>query len=81
MVFNNFPMLSGSFSVLLSIHCVARGSDVQPFYRRLTSRGGSLQQHGLLVSFLEIRTLRPLQTVALSLMLFSNVIILLCRCT
>ena len=78
--FNNFPMFSGSFNVL-SIHCVARGSDVTFLYRRLTSRGGSLQQHSLLVSFLEIRTFRPLQTKALSLMLFSNFTILLCRCT
>ena len=47
--FNNFSMLADSFSVL-SIYCVAQGLGASFLYKCPVSRGGSLQQHCLLVS-------------------------------
>jgi len=55
--FDNFPMFSDSFNVL-SIHCVTSGSGASFLYKCQTLRGSSLRQHGLLVSFLAIRTFR-----------------------
>jgi len=48
-VFRQLPMFVDSFSVL-SIHCVARGLGTSFLYKCLTSRGGSLRQHDLLVA-------------------------------
>jgi len=62
---------SHSFNVL-SIHCITSGSGASFLYKCPTSRGGSLRQHGLLDSFLAIRTFRPLLLMALSLMSISN---------
>ena len=63
--FNNFTMFSHSFNVL-SIHCVTSGSGANFLYKCPISCSGSLRQHGLLVSFLEIRAFRPLLLVALA---------------
>jgi len=50
-LFDNFPIFADSFSVL-SIHCVTRGLHASCFlYKCPASRGGSLRQHGLLVTF------------------------------
>jgi len=45
---DNFPMFVPSFSIL-SVHCVARGLRASFLYKCPASRGGSLQQYGLLV--------------------------------
>jgi len=52
---DNFPMFADSFSVL-SIHCCPCPA----------MRGGSLRQHGVLVSFLAIRTFRLLLLMVLN---------------
>jgi len=46
--FDNFPMFDDSFNVL-SIHCVVRGLGASFLHKCPAPRGGSLQQHGLLV--------------------------------
>jgi len=46
--FDNFHMFANTFGVL-SIHCVARGLGASFLYKWPASRGGFLQQHGLLV--------------------------------
>ena len=70
--FRQLPHVSDSFNVL-SIHCATSGSGASFLYKSPTSRGGSLRQHGLLVSFLAIRTFRTLLLMALSLMSISLV--------
>jgi len=71
-VFRQLPHVTDSFNVL-SVHCVTSGSGASFLqYKCPTSRGGSLRQHGLLVSFLAIRTFRTLLLMTLSLMTVSN---------
>jgi len=43
-------MFADSFNVL-SVHCVARRLAAIVLYKCPASRGGSLQRHGLLISF------------------------------
>jgi len=50
--FDNFAMFADSFSIL-SIHCVARGLDTCFVYECPAWRGGSMQQYGLLVTYVE----------------------------
>ena len=78
---SGFSTTSPCFPVLMFFLFTALPVDqVRAFcttYKCPTSRGGSLRQHGLLVSFLAIRTFRTLLLMALSLMSISNGTILL----
>ena len=75
-VFRQLPHVSDSFNVL-SVHGTTSGSGASFLYKCPTSRGGSLLQHGLLVSFLAVRTFRTLLLMELSLMSISIGTILL----
>jgi len=58
-VFRQLPHVSDSYNGL-SVHCVTSGPGASFLYKCPTSRGGSMRQHGLLVSFLAIRMFRTL---------------------